>query len=57
MDLDDVDTADYVTVHEVMDCCGGLRSMGVCTHLVDGQTLSITVAQHALWCVLAPPVG
>lgn len=54
---EDLAELEYVTLHEVMECCGGVRSIGVCTHLVDGQTLQVTVTQHALWCLAAPPVG
>jgi len=54
---EDLAELEYVTLHEVMPCCGGVRSIGVCTHAVDGQTLQVTVVQHALWCVAAPPLG
>jgi hypothetical protein len=54
---DGLDTLDWITLHEPLECCGGERSIAVCVHSVDGRTMQLTLTQHQLWCSLAPPLG
>jgi hypothetical protein len=56
MDELDFETSEWVTLHEPLECCGGMRSIAVCVHTVDGRSMQLTLTQHELWCVAAPPV-
>lgn len=54
MDLAFTD-AEFDTLHEPLECCGGEKAIAACRHPVDGLSLHVVVVQHELWCSMAPP--